>query len=202
MTRSSTTSSAIGADQRRGSVGYSDRVHLRLRGWPFTEDTVKRMLTSEPMASPGACILARSWQLRDQILNRQCGIAADPLNCSGSAYRFSNACAIHRSPQEQGAGGERGWPFRQKVPMSRHHNTQETQVACTVTPREGDGGGPCPELAGGRAPTKCYLPVLHDVHLTFHFSSSGRQREPLGFLTRFAAEALRYMPRDLQVFRP
>ena len=40
-------------------------------GVPFTEDTVKRMLTSEPMASPGACILARSWQLRDQILNRQ-----------------------------------------------------------------------------------------------------------------------------------
>lgn len=38
-------------------------------GVPFTEETVKRMLTSEPMASPGACILARAWQFRNDILN-------------------------------------------------------------------------------------------------------------------------------------
>lgn len=39
-------------------------------GVPFTEETIKRMLTSEPMASPGACILARSWHFRDHILSR------------------------------------------------------------------------------------------------------------------------------------
>ncbi|MFC5111702.1 hypothetical protein [Kibdelosporangium philippinense] len=39
-------------------------------GLPFTEETVQRLLTSEPMASPGACILARAWQYRDQILAR------------------------------------------------------------------------------------------------------------------------------------
>lgn len=37
-------------------------------GVPFTEATVRRMLTSEPMASPGACILARSWTFRKDIL--------------------------------------------------------------------------------------------------------------------------------------
>lgn len=38
-------------------------------GVPFTEETVKRMVTSEPMASPGACILARSWEFREALLN-------------------------------------------------------------------------------------------------------------------------------------
>jgi transcriptional regulator with XRE-family HTH domain len=37
-------------------------------GVPFTEETVQRLLTSEPMASPGACILDRAWRFRDQIL--------------------------------------------------------------------------------------------------------------------------------------
>ncbi len=37
-------------------------------GVPFTEETVQRMLTSEPMASPGACILSRAWEFRDQLL--------------------------------------------------------------------------------------------------------------------------------------
>lgn len=37
-------------------------------GVPFTEDSVRRLLTEEPMASPGACILARSWRFRDTIL--------------------------------------------------------------------------------------------------------------------------------------
>ncbi|GAA3621101.1 hypothetical protein GCM10022267_04130 [Lentzea roselyniae] len=37
-------------------------------GVPFTEETVRRMLTSEPMASPGACILARSWKFRQDLL--------------------------------------------------------------------------------------------------------------------------------------
>ncbi|MCC8247408.1 hypothetical protein [Saccharothrix luteola] len=37
-------------------------------GVPFTEETVRRMLTSEPMASPGACILGRAWELRDVLL--------------------------------------------------------------------------------------------------------------------------------------
>lgn len=39
-------------------------------GVPFAEDTVRRMLTSEPMASPGACVLGRSWQMRDALLGR------------------------------------------------------------------------------------------------------------------------------------
>jgi transcriptional regulator with XRE-family HTH domain len=37
-------------------------------GVPFTEESVHRLLTSEPMASPGGCILARAWSIRTQIL--------------------------------------------------------------------------------------------------------------------------------------
>ncbi|KOV80886.1 hypothetical protein ADL03_31230 [Nocardia sp. NRRL S-836] len=37
-------------------------------GVPFTEETIRRMLASEPMASPGACILARSWKFRRDLL--------------------------------------------------------------------------------------------------------------------------------------
>jgi hypothetical protein len=39
-------------------------------GLPFTEETVRRLLTEEPMASPGACILDRAWRFRDEILGR------------------------------------------------------------------------------------------------------------------------------------
>jgi hypothetical protein len=37
-------------------------------GVPFNEANVMRLLTQEPMASPGACILDRAWRLREQIL--------------------------------------------------------------------------------------------------------------------------------------
>ncbi|SFJ76883.1 Transcriptional regulator, contains XRE-family HTH domain [Amycolatopsis sacchari] len=37
-------------------------------GVPFDEECVTRLLTKEPMASPGACILARSWRFREQLL--------------------------------------------------------------------------------------------------------------------------------------
>jgi transcriptional regulator with XRE-family HTH domain len=37
-------------------------------GVPFDEASVRRLLTSEPMASPGACILSRAWQFRDHLL--------------------------------------------------------------------------------------------------------------------------------------
>lgn len=36
-------------------------------GIPFVEGSVRRLLTSEPMASPGACILARAWRFRQAI---------------------------------------------------------------------------------------------------------------------------------------
>lgn len=39
-------------------------------GVPFTAENVTRLLTREPMASPGACILDRSWRFRAQILDR------------------------------------------------------------------------------------------------------------------------------------
>jgi transcriptional regulator with XRE-family HTH domain len=37
-------------------------------GVPFSEDSVRRLLTEEPMASPGACILARAWRFREELL--------------------------------------------------------------------------------------------------------------------------------------
>lgn len=37
-------------------------------GLPFSEQTVRRLLEEEPMASPGACILARAWRLRQQLV--------------------------------------------------------------------------------------------------------------------------------------
>lgn len=37
-------------------------------GIPFTEQSVQRLLTSEPMASPGAACLALAWQHRDILL--------------------------------------------------------------------------------------------------------------------------------------
>ncbi|MEC3974776.1 helix-turn-helix domain-containing protein [Amycolatopsis sp. H20-H5] len=37
-------------------------------GLPFTEETVRRLTTREPMASPGACILGRAWKFREQLL--------------------------------------------------------------------------------------------------------------------------------------
>jgi hypothetical protein len=40
-------------------------------GLPFTADTVNRLLTREPMASPGACILAQAWKHRDHILGKR-----------------------------------------------------------------------------------------------------------------------------------
>ena len=39
-------------------------------GVPFNEANVTRLLTQEPMASPGACILDRAWRFRDQILGK------------------------------------------------------------------------------------------------------------------------------------
>ncbi len=40
-------------------------------GIPFTEENVKRLLSSEPMASPGAACLALAWQHRRHLLNDQ-----------------------------------------------------------------------------------------------------------------------------------
>jgi hypothetical protein len=37
-------------------------------GIPFTEESVQRLLTSEPMASPGAACLALAWQHREILL--------------------------------------------------------------------------------------------------------------------------------------
>ena len=37
-------------------------------GVPFTEKSVRRLLTEEPMASPGACILSRAWRFRSELL--------------------------------------------------------------------------------------------------------------------------------------
>ncbi|MGH3976730.1 MAG: helix-turn-helix domain-containing protein, partial [Pseudonocardiaceae bacterium] len=37
-------------------------------GIPFTEESVRRLLSSEPMASPGAACLALAWRHRDRIL--------------------------------------------------------------------------------------------------------------------------------------
>lgn len=39
-------------------------------GIPFNTDSIRRLLTQEPMASPSACILYRAWRLRDQFLKR------------------------------------------------------------------------------------------------------------------------------------
>lgn len=39
-------------------------------GLSFTDETVRRLLRDEPMASPGACILDRAWRFRDKILAR------------------------------------------------------------------------------------------------------------------------------------
>lgn len=39
-------------------------------GVPFDEESVRRLLTSEPMASPGACILSRAWAFREHLLSR------------------------------------------------------------------------------------------------------------------------------------
>ncbi|MFB9691265.1 helix-turn-helix domain-containing protein [Amycolatopsis plumensis] len=39
-------------------------------GLPFNEETVKRLLSKEPMASPGACILDRAWRFRHQIIEK------------------------------------------------------------------------------------------------------------------------------------
>ncbi|WP_208865405.1 helix-turn-helix domain-containing protein [Amycolatopsis rubida] len=40
-------------------------------GLPFDDITVKRLLSDEPMASPGACILERAWRFRDQLLPKR-----------------------------------------------------------------------------------------------------------------------------------
>ena len=39
-------------------------------GLPFDGPTVNRLLTREPMASPGACILDRAWEFRDHLLSQ------------------------------------------------------------------------------------------------------------------------------------
>ncbi len=39
-------------------------------GLPFTSETVNRLLQHEPLASPGAYIIGRAWQLRDHLLAR------------------------------------------------------------------------------------------------------------------------------------
>lgn len=39
-------------------------------GLPFDGPTVNRLLTTEPMASPGACILDRAWRFHDHLLSR------------------------------------------------------------------------------------------------------------------------------------
>jgi len=37
-------------------------------GVPFTRQAVDRMLESEPMASPGAAVLALAWKHRDELI--------------------------------------------------------------------------------------------------------------------------------------
>ncbi len=37
-------------------------------GLPFDQETVRRLLEDEPMASPGACILDRAWPFRSVVL--------------------------------------------------------------------------------------------------------------------------------------
>jgi hypothetical protein len=37
-------------------------------GLPFTFETIRRLTSDEPMASPGACILESSWRMRDELL--------------------------------------------------------------------------------------------------------------------------------------
>jgi transcriptional regulator with XRE-family HTH domain len=39
-------------------------------GLPFTEETVRRLVRDQPMASPGACILDRAWRFRNVVLDR------------------------------------------------------------------------------------------------------------------------------------
>ena len=39
-----------------------------IEGVPFTRASVERLLTSEPMASPGAACLALAWRHRDHVL--------------------------------------------------------------------------------------------------------------------------------------
>lgn len=41
------------------------------RGLPFTEDSICRLLETEPMVAPGAACLALAWQHRDLVLGRQ-----------------------------------------------------------------------------------------------------------------------------------
>jgi transcriptional regulator with XRE-family HTH domain len=46
------------------TIGYGRATE----GIPFTRESVRRLLTSEPMASPGAACLALAWRHRDRIL--------------------------------------------------------------------------------------------------------------------------------------
>ena len=38
-------------------------------GAPFNDECVSRLLNDEPMASPGACILDRAYEFRQQLLD-------------------------------------------------------------------------------------------------------------------------------------
>ncbi|MGH3568294.1 MAG: hypothetical protein ACRDRH_20150 [Pseudonocardia sp.] len=42
----------------------------RLSTSGVNDETVRRLLRDEPMASPGACILDRAWRFHDKILAR------------------------------------------------------------------------------------------------------------------------------------
>lgn len=55
----------INAEGELVSSAESTRVS---EGLPFTSETVERLLTREPMASPGACILHKAWSARSRLL--------------------------------------------------------------------------------------------------------------------------------------
>ncbi|MDQ4116518.1 MAG: hypothetical protein M3235_06085 [Actinomycetota bacterium] len=58
----------INAEGELVSSAESTRVS---EGLPFTSETVERLLTREPMASPGACILHKAWSARSGLLSGQ-----------------------------------------------------------------------------------------------------------------------------------
>lgn len=51
-----------------GTLVHAADATVVSEGVPFDEQSVRRLLTSEPMASPGACILSRAWTFRDLLI--------------------------------------------------------------------------------------------------------------------------------------
>ncbi|WP_026454040.1 helix-turn-helix domain-containing protein [Saccharomonospora iraqiensis] len=51
-----------------GVLVASARASTVSEGVPFTGENVRRLVREEPMASPGACLLARAWRFRTELL--------------------------------------------------------------------------------------------------------------------------------------